>query len=318
MSKLVVNQVQYNGGQVFTLPTASPSAGDFLKTDGSGALGWTGGNTQIKSADGSSKTYTMPANSGSAGQVIKTDGNAQFSYGASSGQNPMQVGNKDGMVLIGNSGDELSNSQLTSHTITCPTEYTTTPSNIIAWKIELTGVRASSNHSVSFSATNQAGTVINETTNNSQRIGITETGAFKQNGVTIRGAYTNMTANTGQMTIGAITQNLANASNDARTNQLSSSQNRNEGIYAEFWIYNKPSKPQWHGWAGYRGYNDDYGFNLVNYGDPTSFSSSYGYPRNEEMQVTQDHPMGWKIYTSNGEFKQGVWQVYAVFKDGVL
>ena len=318
MSKLVVNQVQYNGGQVFTLPTTAPAAGDFLKTDGSGALGWTGGNTQIKSVDGSSKTYTMPANSGSSGQIIKTDGNAQLSYAAPAGQNPMARGTNDGMVLIGNSGDEFAAGSFSSHTITCPTEYTTTPSDIIGWKIDMHGVRTGGQAEYFFSATDQAGNVINQSTNGSVRVGVVESGASYQTGIGAQGGYFNQSSTAGQMMIGVKYQNWSNYNQDWRTNNGGSNYWRNEGTYAEFWVYNRVSKPQWHGWAGYRMVNNDYGFNLTNLADPTTFSNSYGFPRNEERQTVTNHPMGWKLSTNGNNFVQGVWQVYAVFKDGVI
>ena len=97
MSKLVVNQIQYSGGATYTLPTANPSANDQLKTDGSGALGWTSSLSAIKNASNGQVT-NMPAQAGSSGQVLQSNGAGTLVYG-SAPSNPMKVGSTYGYYL---------------------------------------------------------------------------------------------------------------------------------------------------------------------------------------------------------------------------
>jgi len=87
MSKLVVDEIQYSGGTALTLPTTSPTAGDRLKTDGSGNLGWANYTTSIQRP---SQLYNMPAASGNANQALKTDGSGNIGFANAPG-NPMYV-----------------------------------------------------------------------------------------------------------------------------------------------------------------------------------------------------------------------------------
>lgn len=51
MSKLVVDQIQKSGGPALTLPTVSPTAGQYIQSDASGNLSFTSGPTTAKIAE---------------------------------------------------------------------------------------------------------------------------------------------------------------------------------------------------------------------------------------------------------------------------
>ena len=108
MSTLTVDQIQYNGGQVFTLPTTAISSGDMIKTDGSGALGFRQRLTKVSNAAGT-VNWNTPSTV-TAGKVLGTaaDGNLAWVTG---GGNPEQIGDHSGLQLM----DKL------DMTNTCPT-----------------------------------------------------------------------------------------------------------------------------------------------------------------------------------------------------
>jgi len=108
MATLTVDQIQYNGGQVFTLPTTAISSGDMIKTDGSGALGFRQRLTKVSNAAGT-VNWNTPSTV-TAGKVLGTaaDGNLAWVTG---GGNPEQIGDHSGLELM----DKL------DMTNTCPT-----------------------------------------------------------------------------------------------------------------------------------------------------------------------------------------------------
>ena len=124
MSKLVVNQIQYSGGTAFTLPQSGGTANQVMKTDGSGNLSFVNGISTVKNS-GQSVTYTMPTAPGNANQIIKTDGSGQLSYTNATATNPMSVGNQDGMVLVGSTGDSMSSGSANTVDLIIPSTYTT-------------------------------------------------------------------------------------------------------------------------------------------------------------------------------------------------
>ena len=108
MATLTVDQIQYNGGQVFTLPTTAISSGDMIKTDGSGALGFRQRLQKVSNAAGT-VSWNTPSTV-TAGKVLGTaaDGNLAWVTG---GGNPEQIGDHSGLELM----DKL------DMTNTCPT-----------------------------------------------------------------------------------------------------------------------------------------------------------------------------------------------------
>lgn len=108
MATLTVDQIQYNGGQVFTLPTTAISSGDMIKTDGSGALGFRQRLTKVSNAAGT-VNWNTPSTV-TAGKVLGTaaDGNLAWVTG---GGNPEKIGDHSGLELM----DKL------DMTNTCPT-----------------------------------------------------------------------------------------------------------------------------------------------------------------------------------------------------
>jgi len=96
MSLLTVDQIQYNGGTALTLPTATPSAGDMLQTNGSGVLSWRDRLQKVTNAAGT-VTYTTPANI-QAGKALGTGGSTTLGWYAAGGD-PMKIGSHIGWRL---------------------------------------------------------------------------------------------------------------------------------------------------------------------------------------------------------------------------
>ena len=96
MSLLTVDQIQYNGGTALTLPTATPSAGDMLQTNGSGVLSWRDRLQKVTNAAGT-VTYTAPANV-QDGKALGTDGSGTLGW-YSGGGDPMQINSHIGWRL---------------------------------------------------------------------------------------------------------------------------------------------------------------------------------------------------------------------------
>lgn len=100
MSLLTVDQIQYNGGTALTLPTATPSAGDMLQTNGSGVLSWRDRLQKVTNAAGT-VTYTTPANI-QAGKSLGTAGGNTLGW-YSGGGDPMAINSHIGWRL----GDKI-------------------------------------------------------------------------------------------------------------------------------------------------------------------------------------------------------------------
>lgn len=141
MGKIVVKKVQSQAGNVaFTLPSADGSANEVLKTDGAGNLGWTDKTSSIGSASGIS--YSLPNADGTANQALQTtDANGTLSF-VTPETNPYNTpdGNHQGLRLCDKYFFGKSGASVASITLTVPSSYTTTGSNILEMEIRWSSV----------------------------------------------------------------------------------------------------------------------------------------------------------------------------------
>tara|TARA_R110001592_G_scaffold328409_1_gene609988 strand:+ start:1077 stop:2036 length:960 start_codon:yes stop_codon:yes gene_type:complete len=319
MSKLVVNQIQYSGGAAFTLPQSGGTSGQLLKTDGSGNIGFVNGISTIKNS-GQSVTYTMPTAPGNANQIIKTDGSGQLSYTNATATNPMSVGNQDGMVLVGSTGDSMSSGSANTVDLIIPSTYTTNYADIVALKLTFHGIRPSTSSKLYFIPLLQNGNVA------------LNTSGFGGN---YRWNYYSYGANPNYGVTGTLNQEATSATNGFCSLPTSYSMygsndpdNRTEastnGQYAcgyngEFDIYPMRRNISMNGWAGGAYGSGTTSMEYRKFPAPqTAYNSNPNNTVNGDMENIDGGMMGIRIYTNGGTWKQGVIQLYAIFKDGVV
>ncbi len=320
MSKLVVNQVQYSGGTALTLPqSGGTTSGEMLKTDGSGNLSFSSGLSTLKSEDGSSVTYTMPATVGSANQLIKTDGSGNLSFTNATATNPMAEGDKDGMVLIGSSGSDFRDNPVSTYNISVPTSMTTNRYDIVAYKIYCHGINANGGGKFWLVPTNQSGTHVNNSSGfGNYRWNHYSYGMRTATGIGGELAQQTTTANAGPLQIGTNWNGSTGGTYDQVYNS-GSSQAYYPGWFAEINIYPCERTIALQGWFAQKYGSTWSNWALRYFGSPqTASNSNSGNTYNGDYENTVELPMGWSIYSNGGSLCQGVFQVYAIFKDGVV
>jgi hypothetical protein len=143
MGKIVVKNVQSQNSAVsFKLPSTDGSANQIMKTDGSANLGFKDANNSFPSADGSSKTYTLSNTDGSSGQELQTSGTSGATTFGSPPPSPLSTpdGNHQGFRFC-DKYSPLTDTPANSFTLTVPSSYTTTPSDVMAFRIQFWGMR---------------------------------------------------------------------------------------------------------------------------------------------------------------------------------
>lgn len=314
MSTLTVDQIQYNGGTAFTLPTGAPTAGQFIKTDGSGALGWVDGLSKTKSADGSSIIYDKPPTPVS-GKILGTDGNENLAW-VTGGGDPMAIGTHTGWRLgdkvdfnstIADFGGSVTASPDKAGTVylKVPNSGTTaTTSNIIAYYMRGIGINRAANsvryrvEPVNHGNTNlmQNNTYQYVKGNNYQTGGHTSypTATY----IDVSNPYTNL--------------DTGSSANDNTNGDFNSFNNWNitmkRQFFELFW-YNAKHSPDY--WLRLNGQYDTNSYRMYNY-------VSGGAGQNgSNSSATSDHAAGFKLYTTSSNFVEGTVELYYVLKDGV-
>tara|TARA_B100001142_G_C14342513_1_gene658543 strand:- start:2695 stop:3654 length:960 start_codon:yes stop_codon:yes gene_type:complete len=319
MSKLVVNQIQYSGGTAFTLPQSGGTANQVMKTDGSGNLSFVNGISTVKNS-GQTVTYTMPTAPGSANQVIKTNGSGQLSYANSTASNPMSVGSQDGMVLVGSTGDAMAANNSNTVDLIVPSTYTTNYTDIVSFRLTFHGIRASSSGKIYFIPLKQDGS----TALNSSGFG----GNYRWNYYSY-GAHPNYgvngllnqepTSNTNGFCSVPTSYNTYGDNQQDNRLETGSSGQYAVGQNGEFDIYPMLRNLSMNGWSG--GAYGSSTSNMEYHKFPAPQKSSNAYTSsttNGDMENMDGGMMGVRIYTNGGNWRQGVIQLYAIFKDGVV
>ncbi len=143
MGKIVVKNVQSQNSAVsFKLPSTDGSANQIMKTDGSANLGFKDANDSFPSADGSSKTYTLPNTDGSANQELQTSGTSGATTFATPPASPLtSPDNTHQGFRFCDKYSPLTDTPANSFTLTVPTSWTSTASDVMAFRIQFWGMR---------------------------------------------------------------------------------------------------------------------------------------------------------------------------------
>lgn len=308
MSTLTVDQIQYNGGTAFTLPTGAPTAGQLLKTDGSGALGWVDGLAKVKSADGSSITYDKPPTP-VANKILGTDGNENLTW-VTGGGDPMKVGSHIGLRLADkvdfNSDISALDGTVTVSPMKAQAVYLRLPTSVSAsnvshyyWKC--TGIKNNSSNwrmDIQPINTSNSSIMVNNFYNSYKGANYAQNNQFNS----VATDYMRMNYSQ-QMSVGCA---------DTTNGDFNNLYNDNigmRGMFCEGWYYNAKYSPD--------AYTKSvYFYDANNYKAAVQLGVHVQQNGGTNVQLTNDHASGFKFYMNSNNFNEGMIELYYVLNDG--
>ena len=310
MATLTVDQIQYNGGTALTLPTASPTAGQMLKTDGSANLGWKDRLQKASNASGS-VTYNMPTNVVN-GKTLGTDGSGTLTWQTVAGD-PTTVGTHTGMRLAdkisfnstradGASSATASVNVANSFNLLIPT--TVNAADVQAYFLKCYGYQYSSSSTLYCLPIDKDGTTL-EAGNNQ--------GTYCRYSSYNSGNGNNNESSATRISLSLGPSNTCQATETSRGdfNEWGSNNYKRYG-FCEFQYYNSKGHPSW---------SSQYmeGYSTSNYHDQWGVTrGNANYTNTSNAGWTTDHAAGFQIYNSGTQnFVSGVFELYYTLKDGV-
>ena len=338
MGKIVVKKVQsQNSTTSFQLPSTDGTAGQFLKTDGSTNLGFRTLDNAFKSADGSSVTYTMPNADGTANQLLQTDSSTGTTTFASEAGGPLT--NPANSTETGwrfcDKYCPLTDTPASEFTLSVPTTYTSTTSNVLALRLNFYGLADNTggtgySYESFYDFYNQAGTATSRNTTNYPRFyanGMRNN--YQSYGSNGNNFYNDLVmgnvASTIPMSYGTTSSGATNAGSVTGVKQtLAQGQAANIGFTGTVDLWNAYSTPfvsqdfftgvgsAWNVSECARYTNVS--FNNSNY---TNSGATYSYPFHN---TTQQHTMGFRVKNGNSSYNyiDGVVTLWAWFKNNVV
>jgi len=336
MGKIVVKKVQsQNSTTSFQLPSTDGTAGQFLKTDGSTNLGFRTLDNAFQSADKSSVTYTMPNADGTANQLLQTDSSTGTTTFASEAGGPLT--NPANSTETGwrfcDKYCPLTDTPASSVTLTVPTSYTSTSSNVLALRLNFYGLcdnSAVQTYECYYDFFNQAGTATSRNTTNYPRFysgGMRNNfGSYQSNG--------GFLANDGVLTpsssginvgVGSSGSQAVNSGDSTSVKQtLAQGQASNIGVTGTLDFWNAYSTPSWShdfftGVSASRTGSECARYTNISHNNSnyTNSGSNYSYPFHNS---TDQHTMGFKLTIGNSSYNfiDGVVTLWAWFKNDVV
>lgn len=310
MSKLVVNQIQYSGGATYTLPTSNPTANDQLKTDGSGALGWSGHLTSVKNSS-SNQVTNMPTQAGSSGQTLQSNGSGTLTYG-SPPSNPMKVGSTYGYYLADRyevlSGGNTQNFVLSAGGSGQPgsaTPFGTSGNFPIGYYMQWIGLGTNTATNNRIQAWNQAGNDVSHGGYNMNvyYLGTYNSGSQMGNSMTSYKEYVNVNYTGMQTQYGNSTLQFTDSGTTTQYGKVST---------GEMWIFPGKSYPQFNHWVNYsntgnNGYNTSY-CHMWTQNMMQGTGQGYEYFTDVPWQFEWQNPGG-------AQFNEGVAELYILSQD---
>ena len=325
MGKIVVKKIQSQASNTaFQIPSTDGTTGQVMKTDGSANLGWTDKSSKIGSAG---IDYTMPPADGTAGKVLQTDGTTGNLEFVTPSANPLSTpdGAHQGLRLCDKYFFGLNDAaNANSVTLTIPSSYTTTPSDVLSMEIYMSG-----------SGSNQNGTNDGEffiyplaqdgTTTTRKATGNTTMvqgygSYYKDTGQDLNYGTDGTSGNTAYFKMG---HNYMSFNNDGTTTRWDGSRGTSFQAHPvgqllfKWWNANAYPQAYYMGSMGKTGF---YGQDLPGqriFSKAANYSTSDGFHKTSAANVK--HSMGFKIQGfNNATLCDGVFMLFARFKDGVV
>tara|TARA_R100001082_G_C4362020_1_gene159877 strand:+ start:585 stop:1547 length:963 start_codon:yes stop_codon:yes gene_type:complete len=319
MGKIVVKKIQSQASNTaFTIPSSDGSANQVIKTDGSANLSWTDKAASVASNSGIS--YNMPASDGTSGQALKTSdalGNTVF---GNTPQMPLTTpdGNHQAYRLVdkymfGNDSGTAGNPNTASSvTLTVPSSITTTPSDVLILWLRITGysMNGTGQEYGRVAMKNQAGTtsLVGSGTNY-----WAHWYSHMYQGGNHLGSNSWSPGNTDIYAWGGSQHYGYSNSGEGRFRIPSTTNTNHNGVEMNFHYINNKQFPQTYQPDNYTNQGTS-----GNYYGKVGRSSAVPYNNDIMHNSTDNHSMGLSWSSGGQTFRDGVFELYAWFKDGVV
>ena len=322
MGKIVVKKIQSQASNTaFQLPSTDGTTGQVLQTDGSANLSWTDKSAKIGSAG---IDYTMPATDGNAGQVLQTDGTTGNLEFVTASTNPLSTpdGVHQGLRLCDKYFAGLNTAaNVSSITLTVPSSYTTDPSDILSLELVISGQTITNNgsnmHWLLYPMGQDGTTASRDSANNGDTF---NQGYGNYYANFNRSSNTSADGTTGNQHFVELGDSYNPYSASTRWDgSQGSSYNYKPNAQQKFIWWNSATYPQLYidgsiGRTGESGTSNPQQRTYVKAANPSNTS---GFHKTSPSNLT--HSMGFKLEYNNGAtMRDGVYMLFARFKDGVV